>query len=439
MIMEEIQLLENGVRNQVQSKDRSFHNWYQFVLGFPPHLVRHYVAKFGIHDESIVLDPFCGTGTTNVECLKLGIENIGVEANPMAFFASKVKTDWNVPAEALRKNLQTVISCAAHSLEHFGIPENVSLFTAKRNGKSLRTEPKLSEDQLAVLPKDFISPKPLRRILILKGSIETVEEDSVRDILLLALANLIVNCAGNVAFGPEVYAATPKKDAHVLDAFNRIVEGMINDLGQVDETPQPSHILLGDSRNLDPCLIPFSKRIDAVITSPPYPNEKDYTRSTRLESVLLGLISGKKQLRALKEQLLRSNSRNIFVADNDKDHIKDFKSISRIADEIEAKRISLKKTSGFEKQYHKIVRHYFGGMYRHLQSLKPFLAPDARLAYVVGDQMSFFRIHIPTAKILGEIAESIGYDIEGIELWRSRLATATKMQIEENVLVLRNS
>ena len=36
-----------------------------------------------------------------------------------------------------------------------------------------------------------------------------------------------------------------------------------------------------------------SGHADAVITSPPYPNEKDYTRTTRLESVLLGFIRTK--------------------------------------------------------------------------------------------------------------------------------------------------
>ena len=87
--------------------------------------------------------------------------------------------------------------------------------------------------------------------------------------------------------------------------------------------------------------------------------------------------------------------------------------------------------------YHKIVRHYFGGMYRHFQSLKPLLAPGSRLAYVVGDQMSFFRTNIPTAKILAEIAESLGYSVDEIELWRTRLATAKKKQIDENVLILR--
>ena len=48
--------------------------------------------------------------------------------------------------------------------------------------------------------------------------------------------------------------------------------------------------------------------MDAVITSPPYPNEKDYTRTTRLESVLLGFISDKKDIRLIKKDLVRSKS-----------------------------------------------------------------------------------------------------------------------------------
>ena len=60
-----------------------------------------------------------------------------------------------------------------------------------------------------------------------------------------------------------------------------------------------------DARALATQLKPRS--IDAVITSPPYPNEKDYTRTTRLESVLLGLITSKQQLRSFKHTLVRSN------------------------------------------------------------------------------------------------------------------------------------
>jgi hypothetical protein len=212
---------------------------------------------------------------------------------------------------------------------------------------------------------------------------------------------------------------------------------MICDLDAQLSIAGSAEIKHGDARRASEYFPTHLGDVNFVITSPPYPNEKDYTRTTRLESVILGLVSSKQGLRTLKEQLLRSNSRNIFVTDNDQDYVKTFDSVNRIAREIEERRIHLKKTSGFEKMYHKIVKHYFGGMYRHFQTLRPLLAPEARLAYVVGDQMSFFRIHIPTAKILAEIAESLGYKVDEIELWRTRLATATKTQIEENVLILR--
>lgn len=435
--MQSILEIENSVRNQTQTSDKSFHSWYQFVLGYPPHLVRYYAYKFGIGAEHLVLDPFCGTGTTNLECKKLNIDSLGLEANPVVYFASRVKTNWVLSASEVRQAFLEIISCASSSLDAFGLSEDVSLFVQPRRVKPLTVEPTLTEDQRAVLPKDFISPKPLRRVLILKQCVEQVEDDRIRDLFLLALANLAVNHAGNIAFGPEIYTTKPKKDAHVLDFFYRLVDRMICDLNSQPSIAGSAEIKHGDARRVSEYFPTHLGDVNFVITSPPYPNEKDYTRTTRLESVILGLVSSKQSLRSLKEQLLRSNSRNIFVTDNDQDYVKSFDSINRIAREIEERRIHLKKTSGFEKMYHKIVKHYFGGMYRHFQTLRPLLAPDARLAYVVGDQMSFFRTHIPTAKILAEIAESLGYKVEEIELWRTRLATATKTQIEENVLILR--
>ena len=41
------------------------------------------------------------------------------------------------------------------------------------------------------------------------------------------------------------------------------------------------------------------------------------------------------------------------------------------------------------------------------------------------------------SQILGEIAQSLGYDLMGIDLWRTRIATATKEQLREEVVVLR--
>lgn len=111
--------------------------------------------------------------------------------------------------------------------------------------------------------------------------------------------------------------------------------------------------------------------------------------------------------------------------------------IQEIANAIESRRIELGKTSGFEKLYGKVTKLYFGGMARHLESLRPVLRPNARLAYVVGDQASYLRVMIRTGKILGDIAKEFGYEVERIDLFRTRLATATKKQLREEVIILR--
>ncbi len=180
-----------------------------------------------------------------------------------------------------------------------------------------------------------------------------------------------------------------------------------------------------------------AQSVHAVITSPPYPNEKDYTRTTRLESVLLGFVKDKAELRLLKQGLLRSNTRGVYRADDDDRWIAEFPAIQQIADAIEARRLELGKTSGFERMYARVTRLYFGGMYRHLANLRRVLYPGAQLAYVVGDQASYLRVLIRTGELTAQIAASLGYQVESIDLFRTRMATATREQLREEVVVLR--
>jgi 2-polyprenyl-3-methyl-5-hydroxy-6-metoxy-1,4-benzoquinol methylase len=69
--------------------------------------------------------------------------------------------------------------------------------------------------------------------------------------------------------------------------------------------------------------------------------------------------------------------------------------------------------------------------------MRTVLKPGARLAYVVGDQASYLQVMIRTGEILGDIAHSLGYEVTGIDLFRTRLATATREQLREEVVVLR--
>ena len=204
----------------------------------------------------------------------------------------------------------------------------------------------------------------------------------------------------------------------------------------MQETDYPEvQIHLADARDLDCILAPNS--IDAVITSPPYPNEKDYTRTTRLESVILGFYEDMAQLRRYKKTFLRSNTRGVYVTDDDDQWISDHTAIQQIAERIEKRRIELGKTSGFERLYARVTKLYFGGMARHLAQLRKVLKPNARLAYVVGDQASYLQVLIRTGELLADIAQGLGYELVRIDRFRTRFATATRCDLREEVVVLR--
>jgi len=427
--------IHSPLHNKLAPEDRPVHAWYRFVLSFPPHLVDDYLSDFSVKPGMTVLDPFCGTGTTLVEAKKQGIANVGLEANPMAAFASEVKTDWSVEPDSLRLLADRVAIRSIQECEKNGINP-----TAVREGQTAEAQSlyglrALEQSQSELLLQGSISSLPLHRCLTLRHHIEDAPS-RLQKHLLLALAWVAVSEAGNVRFGPEVGITPPKLDAPVFESWRAQVHRMADDLTECRlRADTSSEVLLADAREPNGHIAPGS--IDAVFTSPPYPNEKDYTRTTRLESVLLGLLTSKSELRRFKEGLLRSNTRNVFVRDADDLHVQDNTEIQRIAGDIERKRNELGKTSGFERLYHRVAKLYFGGMARHLAELRIYLKPGAMLGYVVGDQASYLQVMIRTGQLLAGIAESLGYEHVRTDLFRTRLATATREQLREEVVVLR--
>lgn len=409
-----------GDSNKIKAEDRAVHDWYRFVLSFPPHLVSHYLDRFALRDGHRVLDPFCGTGTTLVECKKAGIATIGIEANPIASFASGVKVDWHPEPDALLRHAQKIADLCFETL------------SSDSEAGLLDLSPELTK----LLLKGSISPLPLHKVLILLDVLHRHRDPRFLAHERLALAKTIVFTASNLEFGPEVGVGSPKADSPVIDAWLDAVQAMAKDLEQVkDNSPVESVVHGADARN--PARFLEDHSIDAVITSPPYPNEKDYTRTTRLESVLLGFIRSKADLRALKQDMIKSNTRGVYKADRDDILVNEHDGIQDIAEAIERRRLELDKTSGFERLYSRVTKLYFGGMQRHLSALRPALRPGAQLAYVVGDQASYLRVMIRTGQLLCDIAESLGYEVVATDLFRTRLATATKEQLREEVVILR--
>ena len=422
-------------QNRVRPGDRAVHDWYRFVLSFPPHLVQDYLDRLDVRPSSTVLDPFCGTGTTLVECKKLGIDSVGIESNPMAYFASAVKVDWSTDSSAIANYVDAVVVAARGTLERSETDgwRDLPLFAC--DGSARPPLRGLSPAQTKLLLKDSISPLPLHKTLVLLSEIDRQGDRKLRRYGRLALANALVHRIGNLKFGPEVGTGKIKDDAPVLDAWIDNMAAIVRDVGRLkDRAGVPSRVIRADSREADSVM--ESASVDAVITSPPYPNEKDYTRTTRLESVVLGLIRDRRELRTLKKDLIRSNTRGVYKADTDDLEVVDNVEIRDIADAIERRRVELGKTSGFERLYPRVAQLYFGGMMRHLASLRPILRPGARLAYVVGDQASYLRVMIRTGRILAGLAKSLGYEVTGTDLFRTRPSTVTGHQLREEVVLL---
>ena len=421
--------------NKLLDEDRPAHAWYRFVLSYPPHLVRQYLDEFAPGPAGVVLDPFCGTGTTVVECKKRGIASVGVEANRMAFFACAAKVDWTPDPARLRTEAGRIATRAVAALAADGLEDGVPFMRPAdaTPPPNLRTLP--AEVDKLLLARS-ISPLPLHKTLVLLEQIDRHGDPALRAHERLALATALVTCIGNLHFGPEVGVGPPKPDAAVVAPWLAGVRAMADDLDELRQLrAAPVDLHHADSRSLLDVLKPTS--VDAVITSPPYPNEKDYTRTTRLESVLLGLLRDKADLRGMKGKLIRSNTRNVYKGDDDEWWIDGHPKILAVADAIERRRIELGKTSGFERMYARVTRHYFGGMARHLSDLRTILRPGAKLAYVVGDQASYLRVMIRTGELLADIATSLGYEHVRTDLFRTRLATATREQLREEVVIFR--
>lgn len=402
------------------------HDWYRLVLGYTDELVTDLIDDFGIKEGQRVLDPFCGAGTTLVECMKRGVNSVGIDANPSSCFAAKVKTTWNIQPEIL--------------IGFLGIVQE-SFDDQFRRIESKATD--RTYDYLAksgMLDRGWISLRPLKKALAIKHAIRELQVPTTyKNAMMLALVAEVVHRSSNVKFGPELYCGPAKKDARVLSGFSERVVQIADDLCVTKSIRAgTADIVRGDARSCSQLVRSKGEpKFAAIITSPPYPTEHDYTRNSRLELALLEMVSDLTSLRQIKYAMIRSHTKGIYKTDADSSLVATYKPIEKLANRIDER--AKKKTYGFARLYSRVLREYFGGMARHLRDVRKVLRPNAHLGYVVGDQSSYLRVHVPTAKILSLIAKDLGYTVVEIRHWRFRRSSITDRNIRENILILRNT
>jgi hypothetical protein len=391
--------------NRLHDDDRAIHDWYRFVLSFPPHLVRDGFNLIGAAKGDNFLDPFAGTGTALVEAQLHGMSASGYETNPICRLAATVKTA-HLNADIIRSYALSI----SHSLPH----SDAAQFT-------------LPPEQLGLLIKNSISPQPLSECLRLVAVIAQLPEGPERNAAFLIAARTAV-LSSNLRFRPNPTASGDRGNVLVMTTWHGLMLDVAADL-HTHPREYAGNIMAIDAREIQD----DRQFYDRVFTSPPYPMEIDYTAATRLESVLLGYFRTIEDARAVKQNQVTSHSRGVYAADNYGALVADVESIADLS--AACAEANSHKSDGFTKQYPKIVREYFGGMRSHFASLKHTLAPDARLGYVVGDQNSY-GVLIETGKLLAELAVLEGYSVDGLVEFRQRQSKRGET-IAENILLLR--
>lgn len=243
--------------NKLQIQDRAIHQWYRFVLPFPAHLVRDYLAAFHLGEQNTVLDPFCGTGTTLIECKKMGIASFGLESNPVVNFASQTKLRWDVPPKALLAHALKVAAVATRILEGQGLVESGQGRLCEGTSQPefpLRTLPEESADLLLT---DSISILPLHRTLVLLDTLAQHQDSQFIDHERLALADALVSGISNLHFGPEVGIGPAKPDAPVVALWLDKIRAMVQDLENLPaQNTTPATVYRADAREVASALRP---------------------------------------------------------------------------------------------------------------------------------------------------------------------------------------
>ena len=71
----------------------AFHNLYPYKGKFYPRVVRTLINTFNLDQNSLLLDPFNGSGTATHEASLMGIKSVGIDVTPMGIILSQLKND----------------------------------------------------------------------------------------------------------------------------------------------------------------------------------------------------------------------------------------------------------------------------------------------------------------------------------------------------------
>lgn len=248
--------------NDAKYKGNGVHSLHPYFAKFSPS-IPYYIIKSLTEKGALILDPYCGSGTTLVESIVLGRNSIGIDANPIACLMSRVKTydiseDEIIAIKKVVRKLNKDIDIMYHN---------------KKSKEVSTTKIEIPEFH----NRDYWFNKNVQyELSIISKHIQSLKNEKIKDILKLALSRIIVKVSNQQSESryKRVYKKIAKKESFLLfsEHTSKILANLLN-LREFADEGSYVKIFNNDSRNID-FIDPAS--VDLIVTSPPYLNSWDY-------------------------------------------------------------------------------------------------------------------------------------------------------------------
>jgi site-specific DNA-methyltransferase (cytosine-N4-specific) len=270
------------------NKARLVHNWIKYREGYSAQLVEMLLHKFGVGPGDTVLDPFAGSATTLLVAKSLGIDAVGIELLPLCHLA------WQAKAHMLDYDL-TELRAVYEQLQ------------ASEPGAVVEKFPHVPITEAAFSPKvendimfytawfanlDISQPGKQLCRLILTSVLEEVSYTRKDGQYLrwdyrsekVQKRNNARRKQGKEPIRERDFGALPA----VKEALSNAFAAVLTDIARIQKLSfrlSRQQLVQGNTLLKLPTLEP--EQSAAVITSPPYCNRYDYTRTYALEITYL--------------------------------------------------------------------------------------------------------------------------------------------------------
>ena len=354
-------------------KDTSYasHGYHRYPAKFIPQLARKCILE-NSSEGDLVVDAFCGCGTTILESLIHGRKGIGVDINPVAVLISKAKT---TPIEPERLN-----------------KAKEKLFDLIENNEEIKDR---QFNQRIV----YWFPEKETRLVLFKilKEIKSLKEESLVNFFLCGFSQILKNCSIWLAKSNKPTRDLNKKPQDPIKTFKRQINGMIKGNLELYELAQEklcgdNKIFLSDARKIPT----DDNSVKMIVTSPPYVTSYEYADLHQLTALWLEYANS---LNDFREGFIGSVHNK---QDSDHNGIKSQLAIKSIE--------SLSKKSKKEALG---AKNYFLEMQECFQEMKRILKPNGRACIVIGNTR-LKGVEILNAEIFVEIMNNLGFRMRKI-------------------------